>query len=66
MLCTSSGTPQDLIVAAASRPVRATDGLFDALQAAHGGALELNVLRGADERTIQVTFGESGQPEEQA
>lgn len=47
MLCTSSGTPQDLIVAAASRPVRATDGLFDALQAAHGGALELNVLRAA-------------------
>jgi hypothetical protein len=35
------------------------DDLFDALQAARGGALELQILRGADERTIQVTFGES-------
>ena len=49
----------DLIVAAGTGPVRTVDDLFDALQAARGGALELQILRGADERTIQVTFGES-------
>jgi len=49
----------DLIVAAGTGPVRSVDDLFDALQAARGGPLELRILRGADERTIQVTFGES-------
>ena len=49
----------DLIVAAGTGPVRTVDDLFDALQAARGGPLELQILRGADERTIQVTFGES-------
>ena len=49
----------DLIVAAGTGPVRTVDDLFDALAAARGGALELHILRGADERTIQVTFGES-------
>jgi serine protease Do len=49
----------DLIVAAGTGPVRTVDDLFDALGAAHGGALELQILRGAEERTIQVTFGES-------
>ena len=49
----------DLIVAAGTGPVRTVDDLFDALQAARGGSLELQILRGADERTIQVTFGES-------
>jgi S1-C subfamily serine protease len=48
----------DLIVAAAGRPVRDPDDLFDALQAsATGGTIQLNVVRGADERTIEVTFG---------
>ena len=42
------------------------DDLFDALQAARGGTLQLTVIRGADERTIQVVLGEGGQPEEQA
>jgi S1-C subfamily serine protease len=56
----------DLIVAAAGRPVRTIDDLFDALEAAPGGTLELNVVRGADERTIQVVFGETGQPQEEA
>ncbi len=56
----------DLIVAAAGRPVRSVDDLFDTLQAAPGGTLELNIVRGAGERTIQVVFGESGQPEEEA
>ena len=49
----------DLIVAAGTGPVRTVDDLFDALQAARGGSLELQILRGADERTIQVTFGEN-------
>jgi serine protease Do len=46
----------DLIVAAAGQPVRAVDDLFDALQGARGGTLELRVVRGADERTVQVVF----------
>ena len=52
----------DLIVAASGRPVRTPDDLFDALQAARGGTIELNIIRGTDERTIQVTFGDHGQP----
>src|SRR3984893_1606764 len=56
----------DLIVAAGGRPVHTVDDLFDALPVARGGTLELNVIRGADDRTIQVVFGESSEPEEQA
>jgi len=55
----------DLIVAAAGRPVRTLDDLFDALQAVPGGAVELNVVRGTGERTIQVVFGDNGQPAEE-
>jgi serine protease Do len=51
----------DLIVAAAGQPVRTPDDLFDALQSA-GGTLGLTVVRGTDERDIQVTFGSPGQP----
>jgi len=46
----------DLIVAAAGQPVGGVDDLFDALQGAQGGALELRVVRGTDERTVQVVF----------
>ena len=46
----------DLIVAAAGRPVSTADDLFDALQAAQGGTIELTIIRGTDERAIQVTF----------
>jgi S1-C subfamily serine protease len=46
----------DLIVAAAGRPVGGVDDLYDALQAAQGGTLELRVVRGTDERTAQVVF----------
>jgi serine protease Do len=46
----------DLITAAAGQPVSTPDDLFDALGAARGGSLELTVVRGADERTLQVTF----------
>ena len=47
----------DLIVAAAGQSVRTPDDLFDALRAAQGGTIELKLIRGTDERTIQVTFG---------
>jgi S1-C subfamily serine protease len=46
----------DLIVAAGGQAVSAPDDLFDALAAVRDGALELKVVRGADERTLQVTF----------
>ena len=54
----------DLIVAAGGQPVRALDDLFGALQAARGGSVELTVMRGTDERSVQVVLGEDGQPEE--
>jgi serine protease Do len=55
----------DLIVAAAGQPVRTVDDLSGALQAA-GETIELTVLRGTDERSIQVAFGQNSQPEEEA
>ena len=51
----------DLIVAAAGQPALTSDDLFDALAAARGGTLELKVVRGTDERTLQVTFTEPAQ-----
>ena len=56
----------DLIVAAAGHPVHNPDDLFDALQTASGDTIELTIIRGADERTIQVAFGDQGQPDDQA
>src|SRR5262249_45180016 len=48
----------DLIVAAAGPPPRTPRDLFDALQAAQGGGtVELSIVRGTDERTLQVAFG---------
>ncbi len=55
----------DLIVAAAGQPVRTIDDLFDALQPGRGHTIELTVVRGTDERTIQVAPGENGQPDEE-
>ena len=55
----------DLIVAAAGQPVTAPDDLFDALQAA-SGSIELKIVRGTDERTVQVAFTEDGQPGQEA
>jgi serine protease Do len=52
----------DLIVAAGGQPTGTPDDLFDALAAARGGTLELTVVRGTDERTLQVTFTDSAQP----
>ena len=50
----------DLIVGAAGSPVRDADDLFDALAATRGGTIELKVVRGTEERTIQVTLPGSG------
>src|SRR5499427_7514545 len=47
----------DQIVTAGGRATSTPDDLFDALQAAGGGTVELTILRGTDERTVQVTFG---------
>ena len=52
----------DLIVAAAGQPVRSAEDLAAALRVAVG-TIELTVIRGTDERTIQVGFG---QPEASA
>jgi S1-C subfamily serine protease len=63
----SAGLAQgDLIVAAAGHPIHTPDDLFDALQAARGGTIELNIVRGTDERAIQVTFAGNGQPDQEA
>jgi serine protease Do len=51
----------DLIVAAGGQPVRSIDDLFDVLGSARGGTVELTVVRGTEERTIAVTFGDGGQ-----
>jgi serine protease Do len=57
--------PGDLIVAAAGQPVRTVDDLSGALQTA-GETIELTVLRGTDERSIQVALGQNSQPEGEA
>jgi serine protease Do len=49
----------DLIVSAGGQPVRTIDDLFDALQAAGEGTVELNVVRGTEERAIQVSLGDN-------
>jgi serine protease Do len=46
----------DLIVAAGGREVERVDVLYDALDAAAEDGLELTVVRGADERSVQVSF----------
>src|SRR5829696_3529492 len=51
----------DLIMQAAGRPVRSTDDLFAALDAADGGAIQLLILRGTEERTVDVQLGGSDQ-----
>jgi serine protease Do len=57
--------PGDLIVAAAGQPVRTVDDLSGALQTA-SDTIELNVLRGTDERSIQVALGQNSQPDGEA
>ena len=57
--------PGDLIVAADGQPVRTIDDLSGALRTADD-TIELNVLRGTDERSIQVALGQNSQPEGEA
>jgi serine protease Do len=54
-------TSGDLITAVAGQPVTGIDDLFGALGAARGGSVELTVVRGTEERIVQVTFGDGGQ-----
>jgi S1-C subfamily serine protease len=56
----------DLIVAAAGRPDSTVDDLFDALRAAAGATVELTIIRGTEERAIQVAFGDTDQPSPEA
>ena len=49
----------DLIVAAAGQPVRSADDLAGALRTA-ADAIELTVMRGTEERSIQVGLGQDG------
>jgi serine protease Do len=56
----------DLIVAAAGQPIATPDDLFDALRAAGGATIDLSIIRGTDERAIQVAFGDPGQPDQEA
>jgi S1-C subfamily serine protease len=48
----------DLITKAAGQPVGGTDDLFRALETTTGGVIELVILRGADERTVEVQLGD--------
>jgi serine protease Do len=56
----------DLIVASAGQPIRTPDDLFDALQGAQGGTIELTIVRGTDERAIQVAFNGNDEPGQEA
>ena len=49
----------DLVVLAAGRPVRGVDDLFEALETAADGEIELAILHGTEERTVQVRLGEA-------
>ncbi len=47
----------DLIVAAGGRPIDDVDALYEALDGARAqNAMDLTIVRGTDERTVQVTF----------
>jgi serine protease Do len=55
--------PGDLLVAVAGSPLEGIDALHDALDSlpSEGGALELTVVRGTDERSVRVEFGTTKQ-----
>ena len=48
----------DLIVSVGGQPARSIDDLLDAVQTAGAGTIELGVVRGAEERTVQVSLTE--------
>jgi serine protease Do len=47
----------DLIVVAGGRPIEGADDLFEALGTAEGGAIQLIILRGTEERSVDVQLG---------
>jgi len=47
----------DLIVVAGGRPIEGADDLFEALGTAAGGAIQLIILRGTEERSVDVQLG---------
>jgi len=50
----------DLIVDAGGRPIREADDIYDALgEVTHGGSLTLRIVRGIEERKVDVRFGGS-------
>jgi serine protease Do len=55
----------DLLIEAAGRPIREPDDVYDALGTLQAGAkLALRIVRGADERAVEVSFaGSTGDAE---
>jgi len=59
-LAASAGLQEgDLIVSANKTEIRSIESLYEQLLAARGEALELEVLRGAEQRTVSLYTGES-------
>jgi serine protease Do len=57
----------DLIVSAGGQPTRTADDLFGVLRTATpGSTIELTVVRGTEQRSVQVVFGQEGQPASEA
>jgi S1-C subfamily serine protease len=52
----------DLLAAAAGRELDSVDVLYDVLDAVSGGTLELTVVRGTEERAVEVEFESTGAP----
>jgi serine protease Do len=52
----------DLLAAAAGRELDSVDVLYDVLDAVSGGTLELTVVRGTEERGVEVEFESTGAP----
>jgi serine protease Do len=51
----------DLIVEAGGKPIREPDDVYDALGSVQaGGSLSVKIVRGADERTVNVNFSAGG------
>jgi S1-C subfamily serine protease len=46
--------------------VRGIDDLFDALEAAADGQIDLAIVRGAEERTVAVTLSEATDDEQES
>ena len=45
--------------------MRTPDDLFDVLQGQLGGTIELSIVRGTDERTIEIALGGNDQPDQE-